>query len=107
MEQQIGKPLLYAATTKDLWDTTQKLYSKRQNASCLYTQKKRVHECKQGTLDVTSYFNKLSLLRQEMNWCKAIVWDTPNDEIQYARLEEVDRTYDFLAGLNPKFDIVF
>ncbi|KAA0054721.1 protein strawberry notch [Cucumis melo var. makuwa] len=33
------------------------------------------------------------------------VWDTPNDGIQYGRLE-ADRIYDFLAGLNPKFDIV-
>ncbi|TYJ97686.1 UBN2_3 domain-containing protein [Cucumis melo var. makuwa] len=28
MEPQIGKPLLYAATAKDLWDTTQTLYLK-------------------------------------------------------------------------------
>ncbi|KAL0545203.1 hypothetical protein IC582_020352 [Cucumis melo] len=33
-------------------------------------------------------------------------WDTPNDSTQYAKLEEVDRVYDFLAGLNPKFDNV-
>lgn len=31
MEPQIDKPSLYAATVKDIWDTTQKLYSKRQN----------------------------------------------------------------------------
>ncbi|KAA0041669.1 DNA polymerase theta [Cucumis melo var. makuwa] len=37
MEPQIDKPLLYAATAKDLWDTTQTFYSKRQNASRLYT----------------------------------------------------------------------
>ncbi|TYK31446.1 TRAF-like family protein [Cucumis melo var. makuwa] len=105
-EPQIGKPLLYAATTKDLWDTTQTLYSKRQNASRLYTLRKRVHNCKQGTLDVTTYFNKLSLLWQEMHLCREIVWDTPNDCTQYAKLEEADRVYDFLAGLNPKFDNV-
>ncbi|KAL0554132.1 hypothetical protein IC582_008046 [Cucumis melo] len=40
MEPQIGKPLLYAATAKDLWDTTQTLYSKQQNASRLYTLRK-------------------------------------------------------------------
>ncbi|KAA0063331.1 Beta-galactosidase [Cucumis melo var. makuwa] len=105
-EPQIGKPLLYAATTKDLWDTTQTLYSKRQNASRLYTLRKRVHNCKQGTLDVTTYFNKLSLLWQEMHLCRETVWDTPNDCTQYAKLEEADRVYDFLAGLNPKFDNV-
>ncbi|KAA0025328.1 cysteine-rich RLK RECEPTOR-like protein kinase [Cucumis melo var. makuwa] len=106
IEPQIGKPLLYVATAKDLWDTTQTLYSKRQNASRLYTMRKQVHNCKQGTLDVTTYFNKLSLLWQEMDLCRETVWDTPNDSTQYAKLEEVDRVYDFLAGLNPKFDNV-
>uniref|UniRef100_A0A9I9E6Y4 UBN2_3 domain-containing protein n=1 Tax=Cucumis melo TaxID=3656 RepID=A0A9I9E6Y4_CUCME len=42
MEPQIGKPLLYAATAKVLWDTTQTLYSKRQNASRLYTLRKQL-----------------------------------------------------------------
>ncbi|TYK06563.1 Beta-galactosidase [Cucumis melo var. makuwa] len=77
----------------------------RQNASWLYTLRKQVHDCKQGTLDVTSYFNKLPLW-QEMDLCRETVWDTSNDSIQYARLKEADRIYDFLTGLNPKFDIV-
>ena len=106
MEPQIDKPLLSAATAKDLWDTTQTLYSKRQNASRLYTLRKQVHNCKQGTLNVTTYFNKLSLLWKEMDLCRETVWDTPNDDTQYAKLEEVDRVYDFLARLNPKFDTV-
>ena len=38
--------------------------------------------------------------------CRETVWDTPNDVIQYARLEEAGQIYDFFAGLNPKFDIV-
>ena len=47
MEPQVGKPLLYATTAKDLWaDTTQKLYSKRQSASRLCTLRKQVHDCK-------------------------------------------------------------
>ncbi|TYK05159.1 UBN2_3 domain-containing protein [Cucumis melo var. makuwa] len=41
-----------------------------------------------------------------MDLCREIVWDTPNDGTQYAKLEEADRVYDFLAGLNHKFDIV-
>ncbi|KAL0548962.1 hypothetical protein IC582_013441 [Cucumis melo] len=106
MEPQIGKPLLYTATAKDLWDTTQTLYSKQQNASRLYTLRKQVHNCKQGTLDVTTYFNKLSLLWQEMDLCRETVWDTPNDGTQYAKLEQADCVYDFLAGFNPKFDTV-
>ena len=41
-----------------------------------------------------------------MNLCRETVWDTSSDGIQYARLEEADQIYDFLLGLNPKFDIV-
>ena len=63
-------------------------------------------ECKQRTLDVTSFFNKLSLLWQKMDFCRETVWDTPNYGIQYAKLEEADCIYNFLVGLNPKFDIV-
>ncbi|TYK02036.1 reverse transcriptase [Cucumis melo var. makuwa] len=48
-------------------DTTQKLYSKCQKASHLYTLRKQVHDFKQGTLDVTSYFSELSLLWQDMD----------------------------------------
>lgn len=46
MEPQIDKPLFYATTSKDIWNTTQKLYSKRQNDSRLYMLRKEVHECK-------------------------------------------------------------
>ncbi|TYK21241.1 uncharacterized protein E5676_scaffold359G00510 [Cucumis melo var. makuwa] len=50
---------------RDPYDTTEKLYSKRQNASRLYTLKKQVCDCKQGTSDVTFYFNKLSTLARD------------------------------------------
>lgn len=81
MELHIDKALLYAATAKDLWDTTQKLYSKCQHASCLYTLRKQAHECKQKTMDVTSYFNKLSIIWQEMVLCRGIVWNCLSDGI--------------------------
>ena len=41
-----------------------------------------------------------------MDLCGETVWDTSNDDIQYARLDEADKIYDFLTNLNPKFDIV-
>ncbi|KAA0054058.1 uncharacterized protein E5676_scaffold10G00190 [Cucumis melo var. makuwa] len=60
----------------------------------------------EGTQDVTSYFDKFSLLWKEIDLYRETIWDTLNDGIQYARLEEVERIYDFLAVLNLKFDIV-
>ena len=55
---------------------------------------------------MTSYFNKLSLLWQEMDLCKETIWNTPNDAIEYAKLEAANHIYNFLVGLNPKFDVV-
>ncbi|KAL0557503.1 hypothetical protein IC582_006047 [Cucumis melo] len=52
-------------------------------------------------MDVTSFFNKLSLIWQEMSLCR-----DPTNGLQYSRIEKVDRIYDFLTGLNPKFDVV-
>ena len=38
---------------------------------------------------------------------RKLVWSNPSDGLQYSRIEEIDRIYDFLLGsLNPKFDIV-
>ena len=46
---------------------TLQLYFKRQNASRLNTLQK------QGTMDVTSFFNKLSIIWQEIELCREIV----------------------------------
>ena len=67
---------------------------------------KQVHECKQGTMDVTSFFNKLSLIWQEMDLCRELVWSSPSDSVRYSRVAKIVKIYDFLAGLNSKFDIV-
>ena len=57
-------------------------------------------------MDVTSIFNKLTLIWEEMDLCKELVWHDPTDGVQYSRIEENDKIYDFLASLNSKFDVV-
>ncbi|TYK13662.1 UBN2_3 domain-containing protein [Cucumis melo var. makuwa] len=47
-----------------------------------------------------------SFIHTEMDLCREIVWNCPCDGIQYSRIEEVDKIYVSLAGLNLKFDIV-
>ncbi|TYK05024.1 Cysteine-rich RLK (receptor-like protein kinase) 8 [Cucumis melo var. makuwa] len=38
----------------------------------------------------------------EMELCKELVWSNLSDDLQYSRIEEIDRISDFLAGLNPR-----
>ncbi|KAA0062000.1 Integrase, catalytic core [Cucumis melo var. makuwa] len=78
-EPRIAKTSLYVATSKDIWDMAQTLHSKRHNASRLYM-----------------------LRKQEMELCKELVWSNLSDDLQYSRIEEIDRISDFLAGLNPR-----
>ena len=52
-------------------------------------------------MDVTSFFNKLSLIWQEMDLCRELIW---SNGVQSFRIEEIDRIYAFLVGL--KFDVV-
>ncbi|XP_038880494.1 uncharacterized protein LOC120072153 [Benincasa hispida] len=66
----------------------------------------QVHEYKQGTMDVTSYFNKLSLLWQEIDLCREMIWNCSCGGVLHYQSEETDRVYDFLSGLNSKFDTV-
>lgn len=61
MEPHIYKPLLYFATTKDIWDTAQKLYLKRQMPPISIHREKKSMNASKG-LDVISYFNKLPSL---------------------------------------------
>ena len=41
-----------------------------------------------------------------MDLCRELVWSNLSDSLQYSRIEEIGMIYDFLAGLNPKFDVV-
>ena len=41
-----------------------------------------------------------------MDLCRELVWRDPTNSVQYSRSEENDKIYDFLVGLNPKFDVV-
>ena len=56
--------------------------------------------------DVTSFFNKLFLIWQETDLCRELVWSSPSDGLHYSIIGGSDWIYDFLAGLNPKFDVV-
>ena len=50
--------------------------------------------------------SRYCLLQQPRIFGTQLVWRDPTDGVQYSRIEENDRIYDFLAGLNPKFDVV-
>jgi hypothetical protein len=72
----------------------------------LYEVKVKTIAAKQGSKSVTEYANILKSLRQELNHYRVIENKCPENAAVLKDFIEQDRVYDFLVGLNSKFDQV-
>ena len=106
MKPAIGKPHLFLPTARDVWEAVRDMYSDVENSSQIFDLKTRLWKAKQGDRDVTSYYNELVTLWQELDLCYEDEWDYQKDSVRYKKREENDRVYVFLAGLNQELDEV-
>lgn len=106
MEPTIGKLYLFLPTAKDVWDAVRDCYSDLENSSQIYDLKTRLWQSKQGDRDVTTYYNIMVTLWQELDQCYEDDWKDPSDATKFQKREENDRVYMFLAGLNQELDEV-
>ncbi|XP_022883696.1 uncharacterized protein LOC111400518 [Olea europaea var. sylvestris] len=106
MEPTIGKPHLFLPTTKDVWEAVWDLYLDLENSSQIFDLKTRLWKSKQNDRDVTTYYNELVTLWQELDQCYDDVWENPNEAARHMKREENDRVYMFLGGLNRNLDEV-
>ena len=67
MEPAIGKPHLFLPTAKDVWEAVRDLYSDLENSSQIFELKTRLWKSKQNDRDVTTYYNELVTLWQEID----------------------------------------
>ena len=61
---------------------------------------------RQGNRDVTTHYNEIVTLWQELDLFYEDEWDCPTDNVRYKKREENERVYVFLAGLNQELDEV-
>lgn len=106
MEPSIGKPYLFLSTAQDVWEAVKDCYSDLENSSQIYDLKTRLWQSKQGGQDVTTYYNLLLTLWQELDQCYEEDWENPKDAARFKKREENDRVYMFLAGLDRSLDEV-
>ena len=66
----------------------------------------KIFVAKQGSKTVTEYDNQLKALWQELDHYRMIKTKCSEDVVVLNDFVEQDRVYDFLVGLNPKFDQV-
>jgi hypothetical protein len=106
MEPAIGKHHLFLPIAKDVWEAVRDLYSDLENSSQIFELKTRLWKSKQNDRDLTTYYNELVTLWQELDQCYDDVWENSNDSARHKKREENDRVYMFLAGLNRNLDEV-
>ena len=69
-----------------------------------FTSWKQRSEIQHGNMFVTSYYNMLKSLWQELDLFYDLEWSCVEDSAQYQRTMEKDRDMEFLAGLNTDLD---
>ncbi|KAI4348678.1 hypothetical protein L6164_009374 [Bauhinia variegata] len=104
MKLEISQNFMFLETSKQIWETAKKTYSKAQDAAVVYELKTRIAYTRQGNLFVTEYYNLLTNLWQEMDLYRKLKLSEGTQAILQER--EQDRVFEFLAGLNEEFDHV-
>lgn len=106
MDSSIGKSYLFLPTAKDEWEAVRNYYSDLENSSQIYELETQLWQSKQGDKDVTTFYNIMVTLWQELDQCYEDDWENPNDATKFKKREENDRVYMFLADLNQELDEV-
>ncbi|KAA8545242.1 hypothetical protein F0562_020026 [Nyssa sinensis] len=93
-------------TAKDIWDTAAQTYSVGSNDAQIYDLKRRTHETTQKGKSLFAYFTALQALWQELDYYQPCEMKCADDIALFLKRIEKERTFEFLAGLNPEFNQV-
>lgn len=87
-------------TAKEIWDVVWDTYSNKDDASAIFEIKGMLHDLRQGEQTVTEYFNMLTRYGQQLDVLDDVSWSCATDAKQYKGIQEKERIYNFLLGLN-------
>lgn len=106
MDPVIGKSYMFLPTARDVWDAVRETYSDLDNHSQLYELTTRMWRMQQGEREVTTYYNEMMAVCQELNLFEKEAWENSNDSARHKKKIERGRVFVFLAGLNKDLDEV-
>ncbi|XP_073224569.1 uncharacterized protein [Cicer arietinum] len=106
MESTIRKSFMFLPTAKEVWEAVKETYSDIQNSFQIFDLKSQLWHAKQGDRDVTTYYNELMTLWQELDLCYDDHWKCCEDSVLFLKRQENDRVFMFLVGLNKRLDEV-
>ncbi|XP_073158333.1 uncharacterized protein [Henckelia pumila] len=106
MTQDIGENFLLYQTGAEIWDAVRTTYSSQENTSELFRIERLLYGLRQGEDIVTTYFNALTRLWQQLDLFASHAWTCTTDEALFRSILDTKRVFQFLLGLNPSFDAV-
>ncbi|KAG8373786.1 hypothetical protein BUALT_Bualt11G0061300 [Buddleja alternifolia] len=106
MTNETGQNFMYYKTTKEIWDAALDTYSNKDNTSVDFEIKGILHDLRQGDSPVTEYYNMLIRYWQQLDMLEDVTWRCSVDGRQYKQIQEKERVYRFLLGLNRDLDEV-
>ncbi|XP_040935279.1 uncharacterized protein [Gossypium hirsutum] len=106
MEGHISRTYLFFKTAKEMWDAIKENYLDLGNTSQVFEIKLKLKDIRQGTLEVTQYYNNLKILWQELDMYYEVDWGEGLEHTKFMDHLNKERLYEFLAGLNRDLDEV-
>ncbi|KAI3788025.1 hypothetical protein L2E82_00620 [Cichorium intybus] len=106
MIPDIGEQFMFYKTAQEIWEAARDTFSNQDNTSALFEIKGILNDLRQGDLSVTTYFTTLNRFWQQPDVLDTLSWSCPADGKQYKKIQETDRIYKFLLGLNQELDEV-
>ncbi|XP_019056106.1 PREDICTED: uncharacterized protein LOC109115925 [Nelumbo nucifera] len=106
MDPVVGKPFMFLPTARDVWEVVRETYSDLDNHSQPFELNTRMWKMQQGEREVTTYYNEMMAVWQELDLFEEEEWESPSDGARYKKKIERGRVFVFLAGLNKELDEV-
>lgn len=106
MDPEIGKTYMFLPKASDIWEAVRDTYSDLENYSQLFELNSKIWKMQQGSRSVTSYYNEMMALWQELDLFETEAWNCSGDAVMFRKQVERSRVFVFLAGLNRDLDTV-
>ncbi|RVW61060.1 hypothetical protein CK203_045851 [Vitis vinifera] len=102
---EVSGTCMFLTRAREIWETVRQTYSKMQDVALIYEIKTKI-TTKQGTLSITEYSNVMKGLWLELDYYQNFQMKCSEDAAMLLKSVERERLFEFLAGLNLKFNQV-
>lgn len=87
----VGKPVMFLPTARNVWEVVRETYLNLDNHSQLFELNARMWKMQQGEREVTSYYNEMMAIWQELDLFEEEEWESPSESAWYKRKIERGR----------------